>query len=225
MDILAVIEQKGAPAPVPPEIQTLERILHLNQQRVAYPNRKKEAPKKDESKNDRGPETKIPNIDSEILVFTYSRDKTLFAVACVDNTLRLHNAMTGQEMNRFNGHQVAIHCLCFSHDDRTLAAGGGSSAIMLWDIESTAMLGQWQHQKLTPKDSAAVGSIQEYKQHQTPQLAKEIFHEEVFASSVVDIHFTEDGKDLMTEASDRTVIYWDIQGVRAGVHPTMASLY
>src|SRR5262249_3322576 len=58
------------------------------------------------------------------------------ATGSYDNTVRIWDAETGQELHVFEGHTAAVHRVSFSHDGRYIASGGDDQTVRLWDVET-----------------------------------------------------------------------------------------
>jgi WD40 repeat protein/serine/threonine protein kinase len=73
-----------------------------------------------------------PALDNYSVAF--SPDGRLLA-ASGDNTPRVWDSQTGQELLLLRGHTAQVHCnVAFSPDGRRLASGSGDAAIKLWDL-------------------------------------------------------------------------------------------
>ena len=63
-----------------------------------------------------------------------SPDGTELAVACDDNSIRLYDASTLEQKNRFQGHSAAVSCLSFSSDGQWIVSGSQDKTIRLWSV-------------------------------------------------------------------------------------------
>lgn len=65
------------------------------------------------------------------VVFFY--DSSLLASASDDETIRLWNSKTGQELQRLEGHTRQVNVVCFSHESSLLASASKDKTIRLWN--------------------------------------------------------------------------------------------
>src|ERR1043165_5470573 len=66
----------------------------------------------------------------------FSADGKTVASGADDNTIKLWDVKTGQEMKTLSGHTDRIISLAFSSDSKTLASGSLDGTIKLWDVIS-----------------------------------------------------------------------------------------
>lgn len=59
-----------------------------------------------------------------------------------DQTLRLWDVATGQELRRFEGHAGEVLSVAFSPDGQWCASGGQDHAVLLWDIDTGQEVGR-----------------------------------------------------------------------------------
>ena len=63
----------------------------------------------------------------------FSRDGTRLATGCSDNTIRIWDIATGQDVCELRGHQAYVHAVAFSPDGTRLASASGDSTVRIWD--------------------------------------------------------------------------------------------
>ena len=68
-----------------------------------------------------------------MLGLAFSREGTRLATACGDNTIRLWDLATGQEVCELRGHEAYVHAVAFSPDGTRLASASGDSTVRIWD--------------------------------------------------------------------------------------------
>jgi WD40 repeat protein/anti-sigma factor RsiW len=64
------------------------------------------------------------------------KEPNLLAAACMDRTVRLWDATTGEERIALSGHDRPVRSVCFSRDGDILASGGYDGTVRLWDMKT-----------------------------------------------------------------------------------------
>ena len=64
----------------------------------------------------------------------FSPDGQTLASGGGDDTVRLWDVATGQEIRTMNVHTRDVHSVAFSPDGQTLASGSGDKTVRLWDV-------------------------------------------------------------------------------------------
>jgi WD40 repeat protein/beta-lactamase regulating signal transducer with metallopeptidase domain len=78
----------------------------------------------------------------------YSPNGNVLASASEGKTVKLWNARDGKEIANLKGELFRFHCVTFSKDGKTVAAGGGNwdkendSQVTLWNVESQKQVGR-----------------------------------------------------------------------------------
>ena len=70
----------------------------------------------------------------------FSPDGKLLATASRDNTMKLWDVRTRQQVGELRGHKLAVDTFAFAPDGRTLATGSYDNTIKLWDVASNSEL-------------------------------------------------------------------------------------
>jgi len=53
-----------------------------------------------------------------------------------DNTVRLWNPASGQQISQFSGHSDSVRSVAFSHDGQWLASGSDDNTVRIWSVET-----------------------------------------------------------------------------------------
>src|SRR5205823_835665 len=78
-------------------------------------------------------------------------DGTRLATGCADNTIRLWDVATGQEVAELRGHAAYVHAVAFSPDGTRLVSGSGDFTVRLWDAVAPAVRARPKDAYLPPR--------------------------------------------------------------------------
>jgi DNA-binding beta-propeller fold protein YncE len=85
------------------------------------------------------PETGVPfRSIARASVFALADDGRTLAVAGEDSTIRVVDAISGEERLRLEGHEGGVTALAFAPGGRALVSGGEDRTVRIWTIESAA---------------------------------------------------------------------------------------
>jgi WD40 repeat protein len=135
------------------------------------------------------PSKGLPSVQIEplpkgiVFAVVFSKDGRQIALACEDKTVAVHDAKTGKEVVRLEGHSERVWTAAFSPDGATLASCSGEyarpedgGAVKVWDLK-------------TGKEKASLEGHRGL-----------VFH----------VTFSPDGKTLLSAGWDGTVRLWDV---------------
>ncbi len=71
---------------------------------------------------------------SNVSSVSFSPDGTLIASGSSDDTIRLWDASTGEELHSLKGHTLGVNSVSFSPDGTRIASGSSDDTIRLWDV-------------------------------------------------------------------------------------------
>ena len=63
----------------------------------------------------------------------FSPDGARLATGCHDNTVRLWDVATRQQVAELRGHTDFVHAVAFSPDGTRLVSGSGDKTVRIWD--------------------------------------------------------------------------------------------
>ncbi len=163
----------------------------------------------------------ILETNTSITSIDFSFDGNLLASGSSDNTIRMWDTKSGQELAPLTGHsgEGRVRSVAFSPDARLLASGSYDGTVIVWDMENhekVAILSE--HSSMVNSvafssdgsllasggrdNKARVWSVGDYKEVAT------LTGHSWFVSSVA---FSPDGSLLATGSPDKTVKLWDVK--------------
>jgi len=79
------------------------------------------------------PRSRTELYSGEVTSVAFSPDGKRLASASYDQTVKLWDAGTGQEIRTLKGHTDAVHCVAFSPDGKRLASASADKTVKVWD--------------------------------------------------------------------------------------------
>ncbi|BAG03646.1 hypothetical protein [Microcystis aeruginosa] len=143
--------------------------------------------------------------------------KTLVSVSR-DNTIKLWNVETGEEIRTLKGHD-GVQSVNFSPDGKTLVSGSWDNTIKLWNVETGEEIrtlkghnGPVNSVNFSPDGKTLVsGSGDKTIKLWNVETGQEIRTLKGHDNSVISVNFSPDGKTLVSGSGDNTIKLWNVE--------------
>ena len=148
---------------------------------------------------------------------SFSPDGKRLASASFDNTVKLWNTTTGEEIKTLKGHTDTVYGVSFSPDGKMLATASGDKTVKLWDTSTGKEIKTLKGHtngvfgvSFSPdgKMLASASGDRTVKLWDT-SIGKELKTLRGHTDWVWGVNFSPDGKRLASASGDRTVKLWD----------------
>ncbi|CAI7995067.1 Probable serine/threonine-protein kinase PkwA [Geodia barretti] len=151
----------------------------------------------------------------------FSPDGGTVASGSWDSTVRLWDAVTGEEKATLRGHTGFVNSVSFSSDGSTLASGSWDSTVRLWDAvtgeEKATLRGHTGHTEVVSSVSFSPdgSTVASGSWDSTVRLWDAVTGEEKATLAghtgfVKSVSFSPDGSTLASGSSDGTILLWEV---------------
>jgi WD40 repeat protein len=155
--------------------------------------------------------------ENYVFSVAFSPDGRTLASGSEDNTVKLWDARTGQELTTLKGHQDIVKSVAFSPDGRTLASGSRDDTVKLWDAKTGQELTTLELKgadftcvAFSPDGRTLAGVNYYGVKLWDMKTGKELRSLKVYEKSVTSVAFSPDGRTL-AGSSGNTVELWDVK--------------
>jgi len=157
-------------------------------------------------------------------VIAFSPNGRLLASSRIDNSLRLLDVATGQEVvTPMLGHSKPVTSLVFSPDGKTLVSGSEDKTLRVWDLDSGQRRGaplEGDAGEVTnivySRDSKRIASTSKDQILRLWDVGSGRLPLQGETSKVTSVVFSPDGKTFVSGGSDGTLRLWDTAGRQTG---------
>lgn len=170
---------------------------------------------------------KIPNLEGHedaVRSVAFSRDGQLIVSGSLDQTVRLWDAQTRQQIgDPLQGHNSPVYSVAFSPDGSRIVSGGGDNKLRVWETQSRQQIGE------LPGHEAAVLSVafssdgqrivsgggdKKLRLWDAQSLQIIAVSQEEHDDSVNSVAFSPDGQQIVSGSADQKLRLWSAQSLQ-----------
>jgi WD40 repeat protein len=159
------------------------------------------------------------NIKGSVSSVAFSPDGKTVASGSLDDTIKMWNVATGQEINTLKGYSYPVISVAFSPDGKTLASGGWDDTIKIWHVATGQEINTLKGHSSSDNSVAfspdgktlASGGLRD-KTIKIWNVAtgQEIRTLKGHSDMVWSVAFSPDGKTVASGSSDKTIKIWNV---------------
>ena len=163
-----------------------------------------------------------PSIDlGSIISVAFSPDGKTIVSGSDDQTIRLWNAQTGEQIRSLQGHSKVVTSVAFSHDGKFIVSGSEDMTIRLWNVQTGEQIRSLQGHSDTdyvrslafsPDGRTVVsGSDDNTVRLWSTQTGEQTRLLQGHSAGVTGVAFSPDGKTIVSGSGDETIRLWNAQ--------------
>jgi WD40 repeat protein len=149
----------------------------------------------------------------------FSPDGQWLASGSEDNTMRLWEVETGQQVRTFAGHASSVYSVAFSPDGRLLASGSADHTVRLWEVDTGRQVRTLEGHTESVYSVAfspdrrllASGSWDNTVRLWEVETGRQVRTLEGHTGSVHSVAFSPDGRLLVSGSADNTMRLWEVE--------------
>lgn len=148
-----------------------------------------------------------------------SPDSQVIASGSEDNSVKIWNLITSEEIFTLSGHSSFVRSVAFSPDGKTLVSGSNDKTIKLWNIKTGKEICTWSgHSKevttvciSSDGRTLASGSDDKTIKIWHPQTGRQNFTLTGHSNYIQSVAFSPDGRILASGSCDNTIKIWSVK--------------
>ena len=152
-------------------------------------------------------------------VSSFSPDGRRIVTASDDNTARVWDSETGEEIVLLKAHSGSVYSASFSPDGRRIVTASADNTARLWDAESGKEIAQlkahsgkvWTASFSPDGRRMATASFDATARVWDTESGEEIVLLKAHSGSVYSVSFSPDGRRIVTASADNTARLWDAE--------------
>jgi DNA-binding beta-propeller fold protein YncE len=155
----------------------------------------------------------------QVYSVAFSPDGKQIASGSADETVRIWNAETGQELHKFAEHEATVSSVSFSPDGKRIVSGSSDMMVKVWDAESGKETLTFKGHSssvhsvaFSPNGKRIVsGSADNTVKVWNAETGTQILELSNHSSTVLSVAFSPDGKRIVSGSRDNTVRIWNAE--------------
>ncbi|KAH8108525.1 hypothetical protein DFH11DRAFT_1084988 [Phellopilus nigrolimitatus] len=156
-------------------------------------------------------------VGSEVTSIAYSPDGQHIVSGSYDNTVRIWDAKTGQQLHELSGHSSQVNAVAYSPDAQHIVSGSYDNTVRIWDAKTGQQLhelsghsSQVNAVAYSPNGQYIVsGSDDKIVRIWDAKSGQQLHELSGHTSYIESVAYSPDGQHIVSGSGDRTVRIWD----------------